>query len=124
VIVGGSMHYQLTTATVDMPFDIVLGGGLGLTAFDDVRLFRIPIGVAVGHRFPLEGTFAISPYVHPRLSIDRTSNGNASNTESNLDIDVGAGFELNPRMQIRIAATLGETDAVGFAFAWLPRGLR
>lgn len=124
VILGGSLHYQLTRATEDLPFDMVLGAGMGLTAFDEVKIFRIPVGVAIGHRFPLEGGFAISPFVHPRLSIDRASAGGNSNTESNLDIDIGASFELNPRMQIRMAATLGESDAVGISFAWLPRGLR
>lgn len=121
---GGSFHYQLTTATADMPFDMVFGGGIGLTAFDDLTLFRIPVGVAVGHRFPLEGEFAVSPFVHPRLSIDRASAGGASDTETNLDIDIGASFELNTQMQLRLAATIGEAEAVAISFVWLPRGLR
>ncbi len=124
LIIGGSLHYQLTRANADLPFDMVLGGGLGLTAFDEVNVFRIPVGIAIGHRFPLEGGYAVSPFVHPRLSIDRASANGNSNTESNLDIDIGASFELNARMQIRMAATLGNSDAVGLSFAWLPRGLR
>jgi hypothetical protein len=124
LIIGGSLHYQLTRANADLPFDMVLGGGMGITAFDDGNFFRIPFGVAIGHRFPLEGEFAVSPFVHPRLSIDRTSGGGTSRSETNIDIDIGASFELNPRMQLRMAATLGNTDAVGLSFAWLPRGLR
>lgn len=125
LIIGGSLHYQLTTASQDMPFDMVLGGGLGLTMFDNSNLLRLPFGVAVGHRFPLEGNFAISPFVHPRLSYDRVSvDGGRSGSETNLDLDIGASFELNAQMQIRLAATLGDGNAVGFSFAWTPRGLR
>lgn len=128
LIIGGSFHYQLTQASAEMPFDMVLGGGLGFTLFDDVTILRIPFGVAIGHRFPLEGKFAITPFVHPRLSLDRVSvdtpGGNVSDSETNLDIDIGGSFELNEQMQIRLAATLGDGNSVGFAFAWLPRGLR
>ena len=128
LIIGGSLHYQLTQASQDMPFDMVLGGGLGFTVFDNVNIMRLPIGVAIGHRFPLEGNFAISPFVHPRLSYDRRSDDvagtSAPRSETNIDLDIGASFELNPQMQIRLAATLGDGNAVGFSFAWLPRGLR
>lgn len=125
LMIGGSLHYQLMRATNELPFDMVLGGGLGFTVADNFNVFRIPFGVAVGHRFPLEGAFAITPFVHPRLSIDRTSvDGFGDNTETNLDIDLGGMFEISERMQVRLAATLGDADAVGVSFVWLPGGLR
>lgn len=126
VIIGGSMHYQLTRANTELPFDMVLGGGLGLTIVEIFSVLRIPVGVAIGHRFPLEGDYAITPFVHPRISFDRFSSdvpgGDA--TDTNLDIDVGGTFEINSQMQVRLAATLGDRSAVGISFAWLPRGLR
>ena len=129
LILGGSMHYQLTRSSGEFPFDMVLGGGIGLTASDNMRTFRIPIGIAIGHRFPLEGNFAITPFVHPRISLDRThvdlpGGGSASASDTNIDIDIGGNFEINPQMQVRMAATLGDRSAVGLSFAWLPRGLR
>lgn len=124
-VIGGSMHYQLTRATSEMPFDMVLGGGMGVTVADNFNVFRIPFGIAIGHRFPLEQQFAITPFIHPRLSIDRTSvDGLGNDTETNLDIDIGGAFEFNERMQVRLSATLGDADAVGVSFVWLPRGLR
>jgi hypothetical protein len=125
VIFGGSYHYQLTRASAELPFDMVFGAGLGLTAGDNYSIFRIPVGVAIGHRFPLEGNFAVSPYVHPRLSIDRLSvDGAGDDTDSNIDIDLGASFEISRQMQARLAVTFGDADAVGISFVWLPRGLR
>ncbi len=124
LIIGGGLAYQLTSATTDQPFDIVLAGGLGLSTGDDLTTLRVPFGAAIGHRFPLEGTFAITPFVHPRLSYDRVSFNGASNSDTNLNVDIGANFELKPQMAIRVAAALGDDDAVAISFAWSPRGLR
>jgi hypothetical protein len=128
LIIGGGFAYQMLRERQDMPFDMVFTAGVGGSFGDNVSLIRIPIGVAVGHRFPLEGNFAITPYVHPRLSIDRisfdTPGGNFNDTELNLDIDIGASLEINSQMQVRLAALLGDGDAIGLSFAWTPRGLR
>lgn len=125
-IIGGGFAYQMLREKQDMPFDVVFTGNIGASFGNDVTLLRIPVGVAVGHRFPIEGNFAITPYVHPRLSIDRIS-GDAvpnSDTEVNLDIDIGGSFEFNSQMQARLAFLLGDGDAIGVSFVWTPRGLR
>ena len=124
LIFGGGLAYQLATSTNEMPFDIVLAGGLGATTGDNITTIRIPFGAVVGHRFPLEGGYAISPFVHPRLSWDRVSFGGASSSDTNLDVDIGASFEIKPQMAVRLAATLGDGDAVGVSFAWSPRGMK
>jgi hypothetical protein len=125
-ILGGGLAYQLVRVSEEMPFDIVLAGGLGASFGDDVTIMRIPFGAAIGRRFALENELAISPFVHPRLSWNRVS-GDAipdSDTDTELEVDIGANLELNPRMAIRLAAVLGDADAIGIAFAWTPRGLR
>lgn len=124
LIIGGSLHYQMMRATEDIPFDMVFGVGLGLTAGDNFDAFRVPVGVAIGHRFPLEGKLAITPFVHPRLSIDRVKIMGISNTDTNIDFDIGGALEINEQMQVRLAATFGNSDAIGVSFVWLPRGLR
>lgn len=124
LIIGGGLYYQLTTSTADMPFDIVLGGGIGASFGDDSTTLRLPFGASIGHRFPLEGTFAITPFVHPRLTWDRVSSNGFSDSDINLDLDIGANFELTEQMAFRIAAGLGHSEAIGLSFAWTPRGLR
>jgi hypothetical protein len=124
LLMGGSFHYQLMQATDDIPFDMVLGVGLGLTTGSRYDAVRLPVGVAIGHRFPLEGSLAVTPFVHPRLSLDRVKDGARSSTDTNIDFDIGGTLEINEQMQVRLAATLGNSDAVGVSFVWLPRGLR
>lgn len=124
LMLGGGLAYQLTSATNDMPFDIVLAGGIGFTTGDDITTVRVPFGAVFGHRFPLENALAITPFVHPRLSWDRVSFNGASDSDTNLNVDIGANFEFKPQMAVRVAAALGDDDAVAVSFAWTPKGLR
>ncbi len=121
---GGGLGYQLATARTDMPFDIVLSGGLGLGFTDGANFLRLPFGASVGHRFPLEGGFAISPFLHPRLAWNRFSAGGASASQTDLEVEFGGSFEINPRMAVRLAAVMSDADVVGISFAWTPRGIK
>ena len=83
---------------------------------------RIPLGVSVGHRFPIEGTkTAITPYVHPRLSLDAcVSDCGPIGTDLKVNFDVGADFEATRVLSLRGALTVGGVGAgdskVGFGF--------
>ncbi|HJU73208.1 MAG TPA: hypothetical protein VJ717_05640, partial [Gemmatimonadaceae bacterium] len=67
VFVGGQFAYQLSTATNEAPLDFLLTSGVNV-ALGRRPVFRVPVGVVVGHRFLLEGDLAITPFVHPRIS--------------------------------------------------------
>lgn len=126
LVIGGGFGYQLTTASTDMPFDIVLAGGLGLSTGNDITTIRIPFGASIGHRFPVEGGFAITPFVHPRIAFTNTNFPDPidSDSDTDLEVDIGANFEFKPQMAFRLGATLGDFDAIAFSFAWTPKGLR
>ena len=133
LILGGALAYQLTKSTDDFPFDVALTGGAGFSSGGSYSVFRVPVGAVVGHTFDLEDGFRLTPYVHPRLSVDRCSNcgrGGNSVSKLNVDVDVGMNFVVTPQVALRIAALLGGTDyvggssSVGFSVAWTPKGLK
>src|SRR5690349_17987089 len=70
LLLGGQFAGMLTEAKADMPLAFLLTAGLNFAVGDGSDLVRVPLGVSVGHRFPLDEGFAITPYVHPRLSLD------------------------------------------------------
>jgi hypothetical protein len=129
-ILGGGFARRLAVATADMPLDLTLTAGLH-AAFGDQNLLRLPIGLSVGHRFPLEGTMAITPYVHPRVSIDFCSNcfGTDEDTDVAVNFDIGADFELARQISLRFAAffaggeLFGDDDGFGLSLAWKPAAL-
>src|SRR5687767_11859730 len=70
LLLGVGFAGMLTQGSADVPLDFLATGGLNFAAGEGPDLVRIPFGVSIGHRFPLEDGFAITPYIHPRLSLD------------------------------------------------------
>lgn len=129
---GGGLGYQLLRATADQPLDLLLTGGAGVALGAGQTVLRLPVGASAGHRFGFDGGLALTPYVHPRLSVDRcfSCNGSTTNsTEVSLNFDVGVNFEVTPRFSLRAAAAFSGSDVVSrndtFAFGinWIPAPL-
>ena len=126
VLLGGHLAYQMMRASADMPLDLLFTGGV-YAALEDDNVFRIPIGVVLGHRFPLEGRLAITPYVHPRVMIDFCDVCfGADDSDLGVGFDLGGSFEFSPRLTMRLAFSLGGTDlfeddnSFGLSLAWMP----
>ena len=143
LIVGAAMAYQATRADADFPFDVAFTGGAGFSTGNADKagpgphaangtVVRVPFGAVIGHTFDLDDDFRLTPFVHPRLSLDRCSSCNAGAAESKVDVDVdlGANLQLTPQVSLRVAGLIGGTDflgatnAVAFSVAWTPKGLR
>ena len=133
LFVGGGYAQQLARATETQPLDLLLTAGAGIAFGDGFTLLRIPVGVSVGHRFLLENNFALTPYVHPRISLDACASCSSrthTNGEASLNFDIGANFEVNPNFAVRAAASFsgselaGRSDAVAIALTWTPMGLK
>jgi hypothetical protein len=124
-LIGGSYAFQLATATQELPLDFLLTAGL-YDSFGDGNFFRLPVGVSVGHTFPLSGGVAITPYAHPRLSLDVSG----CCDKVGLEFDLGANFQLTEQFAVRVSGTFGGSDVgpndagFGIGLAWTPKGLR
>jgi hypothetical protein len=125
IIIGGQYGRELARSRPDMPLDLLLTAGVFTEFGNDITLISIPVGLSVGHRFPLEGTqMAITPYAHPRVSIDHIESDPVDDTEVNINFDLGGNLEITPQIAIRLSATLGDAESLGISLAWTPRGLR
>ena len=126
---GGAVGLQLLRATSDQPLDVLLTGGAGFALGAGQTVVRLPVGASAGHRFELVDDMALTPYVHPRISLDRcfSCNGSTRNSaELSLNFDVGINFEVTPRFALRAAVAFSGSDVVArgdtFAFGinWTP----
>jgi hypothetical protein len=132
IFVGGQYGRQLTRATKDQPLDLLFTAGHGVAAGDGPDIIRIPVGLSVGHRFPLEGGLAITPYVHPRISFDSYTGDRGEGGDRHrltLDFDLGGSFEITPQLALRASVLFsggdGGTDTgIGVGLTFTPRGLR
>lgn len=122
---GVGIGHRLGSATNEVPLDFLLTAGLYL-AVGDQALFRLPVGVSLGHRFNLGDGMSLTPYVHPRLSIDVCNDCGGS--DIGLVFDLGANFQITRSVSIRGAAVFGgndtiDGDAFGVSLAWTPPSL-
>jgi hypothetical protein len=131
VILGGALAWQTTRSTADFPFDVALTGGAGFSSGNKYSIWRFPFGAVVGHTFDLDDGFRLTPYAHPRLSIDSCGACNGTSAgKVNIDVDVGVDFMVTSQVSLRVGALLGGTDyaggssSVGFSVAWTPLGLK
>jgi hypothetical protein len=132
LVLGGHAAWQLTRASADFPFDVALTGGLGFSGVDGHNVLRIPVGASVGHRFDLDGGMSITPFVHPRLSLDRCNDCRAGggDTQLNVAVDLGGSLQMTNQVALRIAVTagggdyLGSGNGIGLGIAWTPKGLK
>ncbi len=132
LVLGGHVARQLTRATTEFPFDVALTGGIGFSGVDGHNVVRIPLGASVGHRFLLENGISLTPFAHPRLTLDRCNDCKAGEGDGKLNVavDLGGSVQLTDQVALRLAATAGGSDylgsgnGIGFSVAWTPKGLR
>jgi hypothetical protein len=106
-LAGAGVGYGLMKSTPETPIDLILTGGL-YGAFGNGSYVRIPVGVVAGHRFPLSGAMAITPFISPRLSVDVcASDCGTAGTDLKLNFDIGASLDVTRSIAIRSALTVG-----------------
>ena len=129
LVLGGQYGYLFTQGNAEMPLDFLGPAGIGFAFGDGGNLVRIPLGVSIGHRFPLDEGFAVTPYVHPRASIDVCSDCGSSGgneTDLGIDFDIGANFEVTKQLSFRVSVlfggsdTFGDSNGFGLSLAWSP----
>ncbi len=120
LFLGVGLGKELVRAAGDQPLDVLLTAGAG-ASFGSGSYFRIPIGASVGHTFALEDDMSLTPFVHPRVSIDQCSTcrpgfaggRGRSRLTASLNFDLGAHWQVNRQFGVRVAATFSGSDVVG-----------
>lgn len=119
--VGAEFYGPLDVLGPQSPILLSWIVGAGAT-FNDVTWLRIPLGVSIGMDIGTSGPIRILPYVHPRVAFDLlafdTSAGEDTETELNVDVDLGADIGLGQRFVLRVGATIGDVDAIGVGVAF------
>lgn len=131
LFVGGSGGKELLRAKGDQPLDLLGTAGIGVAFGSGNSFVRVPVGVSIGHTFPLDEGMSITPYMHPRVSLDIFSGKGArsDNTEVTLNFDLGANLQVNKQFALRVAGVFsgsdryGSGDAFAVGFNWTPAAL-
>jgi hypothetical protein len=129
---GGGIARELTRATADQPLDLLLTAGAGVAIGGNGTTLRVPVGLSLGHRFALDGGMALTPYVHPRVSIDvcsRCGTDRDRRSSVSLNFDLGAEWQVNRRFGVIGAISISgsdvfvSSDTFAVGLRWTPASL-
>lgn len=132
LFVGGFLGKEVMRARADQPLDVLVTAGVGSAFGGNRTVFRVPVGVSVGHTFELDEGMTLTPYVHPRLSIDACGScGRDRDARTTLsgNFDIGGHWQVNRQFGVRVSAAFSGSDVVGtnetvaIGFTWMPAGL-
>ncbi len=131
--VGATYGYQITPQSEQQPIEFLGTVGVDFAFGAGTTFFRLPVGVSVGHRFPISGAVAFTPYAHPRIAFescnDCGTNGKGR-SELGLGFGVGGNLDLTTQLALRVDTSFGfssvvaPSNAVAIGLAWSPIGLR
>lgn len=133
LVLGGGIAQQVHRSNADLPLDMAFTAGVGGSFGNGVTLVRVPFGLSLGHAFELDSPVVLTPYVHPRVSIDFCSRcgppGDRSDSRVGFEMDVGLDARLTRAMALRASAVLGSGpfgrgDAFGISLVWSPTRFR
>jgi hypothetical protein len=123
---GVALGHRLGSASDEVPLDFLLTAGIYL-AIGDITFFRLPVGLSLGHRFDMGSGMSLTPYIHPRVSLD-VCDDCRDGSDLGFSFDLGLNFQLSRSVSIRGAAIFGgddsiDNDAFGISLAWTPPSL-
>ncbi|MBY0489915.1 MAG: hypothetical protein K2R93_08740 [Gemmatimonadaceae bacterium] len=133
LFVGGGLGKELARASAEQPLDVMLTAGVGAAFGGNNTVLRIPVGVSVGHRFALDQGMAITPYVHPRASVDVCSRCGGPDRDGrstiSLNFDAGALWQVTRNFGVVTAASFSGSDVIvgddtfAIGVRWTPASL-
>jgi hypothetical protein len=116
---GFDVHGPIQRASKDAPFDVawVAGGGLSV---GDAAVLSIPLGVSMGRTLPGRRPVRLTPYFAPRITLDAVFDGNEGSDSLDLgfSVDLGVDLAFQSDWTARLAATIGDRDAVALGFVF------
>jgi len=127
ILVGAELFGPVNLFGPGTPISAAWMSGIG-AVFNDVTALRIPLGLSIGATLA-SSSMSITPYVHPRVAFDLFAfdvgdGEEETESELNVDIDLGADLALGRSFILRFGATFGESEVIGIGLAWrMQRGV-
>ncbi len=115
LLVGGDFRARVLDHSDAFPLDGSFTLGLGIASSDGYTVGYLPIGFSMGRRVLVEGSsVSLVPYVQPVIT-PRFGDADGS------DFSLGFGLDarINPRLDVRFSAAIGDRDGIGFTVAFL-----
>lgn len=110
VKVGGDFK-ALVVRGEAAPFDLSLGGAIGISSAEDFTLLSVGPGVVVSRRLGSGGA-SVTPYAGAMLLFTRADLDNENDTDVSLPLRFGAEYAPNPDLRLLLELQVAASDQV------------
>lgn len=110
VKVGGDFK-ALVVRGEGSPFDLSLGGAIGISSAEDFTLLSIGPGLVVSRKFGTGGA-SVTPYAGAMLLFTRADLDNENDTDVSLPLRFGAEYAPNPDLRLLLELQVAASDQV------------
>jgi hypothetical protein len=111
---GADLKYAIIPNSEDyhMPFDLAVNGGFGLTSGNDITFWQFPVGAVISKSFDINEGSTVTPYgglyvLIMYTSVDLGTGGKRSNTETDVEMRLGAAVGISEKMNIHATLHFG-----------------
>ena len=111
---GADLKYAIIPNSEEyvMPFDLAVNGGFGLTSGNDVTFWQIPVGAVISRTFDINEGSTVTPYgglyvLILHTSVDLGSAGTSSNTDTDVELRMGAAVGITENLNIHATLHVG-----------------
>jgi hypothetical protein len=98
--VGGDLKVQLMRAGENVPFDLSLGGALGIQTGDDISVFALGPTAVASRTFSMGSSGAIVPYAGIGLLVQQTELGSDDDSGVTVPLRLGSEFRFSPEFRM------------------------
>lgn len=105
VKVGGDFKGLVVRRGAGAPFDLSLGGALGVSSAEDFNLLSVGPQVVLSRTFGSSGRANVTPYAGALLLFTRSDLDNANDTDVSVPLRFGADYA--PNQDLRLVVELG-----------------
>lgn len=97
---GGDLRASVAHSGEGFPFDVAVGGGLGVETSDNYHVLTLMPSGVVSHSYGVGQNGSISPYLGLGISFANVDAGSTSQTFLSLPLRLGADFRVMPGMSL------------------------
>jgi opacity protein-like surface antigen len=97
---GGDLRASVAHSGEGFPFDVAVGGGLGVETSDNYHVLTLMPSGVVSHSYGVGQNGSISPYLGLGISFANVDAGTTRQTFLSLPLRLGADFRVMPGMSL------------------------
>lgn len=112
VQLGGDLKAQLVRAGAASPFDVSIGGAIGIASADDFTVLSVGPSLVASRRFAIDERASLTPFAGALLLFSRSDLATGNKTDVAVPVRFGLEYSPLPDFRLLGAVQVGVSDDI------------